>query len=662
MTVNTTKNPYKYLGPLNPKKDKLVLIPRTRDLQRVVDGIQEGKFWAVFGSHQTGKTTFLRQIQHRFKNAYHLYMNFEVPPTNTEFFYRWLIDEFKQQIPLKQDQPLEKNWLEYGPEFGFKKFLEEFKPEYSRRKIILLFDEIEKIPDVNGFLHIWRNIYHQKEQTPQLKKYIVILTGAANLLELTAGKNSPFNIAEYLYIKDFSQQESEQMIAKPFEKLKILFEQKARQHLIDQTSGHPLLLQQACYQLVDNVGKKKRGIVMGDVQTAVNNLLKKSAVIDTLRNDINKNKELKSLIIDILKGREKKYFPFKEFSVRGSGPIVEDEHKFCKIRNSVYQKYLMGLLGIDDYESRYEKVEEVGEGGMGVVYRARDALLDRTVAIKKLLGPFIQADDLEKIIVEARTTGKLKHRNIVRVYDVRRLKDAFVIIMEFIDGSNYENILINFNPLPIREILYVAKSVFSALDYSHRYGIIHRDIKPQNIMKDRDNEIKVLDFGIAFLEKGVKKENPGYLIGSPSYMAPEQIQEEHIDQQTDIYSADATLYHLTTGKKPFEGQWEEVLWKHLYENPPAIRDLRKDIPLELGLFIERCMKKKKEERYRSAKEALKSLEQIEESIVAKNTDEDKNDNLAQITQVLPDDYTQKRKVFSTDNQATRKTKPKKGER
>jgi serine/threonine protein kinase len=162
--------------------------------------------------------------------------------------------------------------------------------------------------------------------------------------------------------------------------------------------------------------------------------------------------------------------------------------------------------------------------------------------------------------------------------------------------------------------LKVGKSLFAALDFFHGRRIIHRDLKPQNIMRDRENEIKILDFGIAALhmDKGYKKESADFTIASPFYMSPEQIRGERMDHRSDIYSAGITLFQLTTGQVPFAGNNpHETMLKHLKEPVPSIRALRPDAPYELAEIIEKCMQKRKEDRYQSAKQVLDNLELIE---------------------------------------------------
>lgn len=625
------RNPYKYKGPLELAKDKLVLIPRTNELNKVIEGIKEGQYWAILGIRQIGKTTFLRQIENKFRNAYNVYINFQVSPKKEQNFYRWLMTQFMDQIPSEQEQVIKKEWKSYAPPFRFIQFLENFKPENSRRKVILLFDEIEGIPFLTNFLDVWRKIFQDRYHRKVLKRYSVIVAGAKNLVESTTeGSNAPFDIAETLYMKDFSVDESERLIDRPFQQLNIKIEKSAKKQLMAQISGHPQLLQYTCYNLVNTALSDRREIVEKDIGETINVLLKQNVTIDSLKEDLKGDKALENLIRDIFKGKKKKYHPYKEYSIKGAGCIVEDENSCCAFRNKVFERFLLDYLElptksesstthkknnyIEKYLSeRFNIIEEIGRGGMGIVYKATDVALDRTVAIKRISSNLTKdKKNIYPFSEEARANAKLSHQNIVRVYDVAQIKNDHLIVMEFIEGLNYKEIVTKHGPLGLSEIFFVAKHLFAALDFSHSKGIIHRDIKPQNIMKDRDSEIKVLDFGIAVIIGSGKNGKSGDIVGTPQYLSPEQIGKIKVDHRTDIYSAGATLFYVATGEVPFDGKNStEILDKHLNERVPAIRDMRPEIPPELAEVIEKCLQKNRKDRYQSAKEALFEIEALE---------------------------------------------------
>jgi predicted ATPase len=626
------KNPYQYNGPLEPGKDKLVLIPRSDVLERVIKGINKGDYWAIFGPREIGKTTFLRQLAHQLnKSAYTINFNLQVSPKSAETFYQSIIDRLIDKIPSKKGEIKRKY---HDLPHGLLDFLEAFTPRVNK-KILLLFDEIEGAPSVKDFLKIWRSVYNDRYHKEGFRKYSIVLTGSSELLSLATGKTSPFNISEQLYMQDFSDEESERLIRIPFGKLKIKIDPKAKTKLISQIKGHPQMLQQACYELVELVLKGKKVISQENVDAAINILFKRNTAIDLLKYELKKDNKIKKLIKDILKGANKTYHLYKEYSIAGAGCIIEGARSNCAIRNKIYEKFLADYLEIPleekilppeeeiefiekDSPARFNIMEKIGKGGVGVVYRAKDNVLDRMVAIKELNSELAEKrDDFNKLIEEARTTARLIHKNIVRVYDIKKIKNNHIIIMEFVEGEDYSQIVHKQGPLPVQEIIKVARELFEALHYSHSQGIIHKDIKPKNIMKDQSGEIKIVDFGVAAIGAGTEKHSQ-YIIGSPHYISPEQITRSEPDQRSDIYSAGATLYHLAVGEVAFTGKnVDEIFRKHILEPVASIKELRPEIPIQLAQIIEKCMQKEKEARYQNAKEVLEQIKKIEETIKKK---------------------------------------------
>jgi tetratricopeptide (TPR) repeat protein len=287
----------------------------------------------------------------------------------------------------------------------------------------------------------------------------------------------------------------------------------------------------------------------------------------------------------------------------------KDIHQKLQEVEKLMKKYKEMEMVSENSGQRYKMLKKVGEGGMGVVFKAEDTVLQRIVALKILNASLIKDKvSLERFYTEARSTASLSHSNIVTVYDVGQINGDHFISMEFIEGENFMSLIRRKKEFSIPQILFIAIKILKALDYSHRKGITHRDIKPHNIMITRQKEIKIMDFGLAVIRGDYKKGETGIITGTPYYMSPEQIQGIKIDHRTDIYSTGATLFHLITGKVPFKG--ENIFYQHLFDPIPSVKEIRSDVPDKLIGIIEKCMEKKREDRYQSAQEILNQIKQI----------------------------------------------------
>jgi serine/threonine protein kinase len=259
---------------------------------------------------------------------------------------------------------------------------------------------------------------------------------------------------------------------------------------------------------------------------------------------------------------------------------------------------------------RFQVLEELGRGAMGVVYRAHDSALGRTVAIKTiaLTGSTKERDTHEKrFLQEARAAGSLSHPAIITIYDVGREGDTAFIAMELLDGRDLRDLIRDVSLVPSKSVA-IAAQVAEALAYAHERGIVHRDVKPGNIMVLADGRVKIMDFGIARLHEPTVKTQTGVLLGSPQYMAPEQIVGQPFDHRADIFSLGLVLYEMLTGTKPFQGEdIPELTFKvaNLAAAPPS--HIAPDLPPVIDYIIARALKKKPDERYSSATELARDL-------------------------------------------------------
>jgi len=255
-------------------------------------------------------------------------------------------------------------------------------------------------------------------------------------------------------------------------------------------------------------------------------------------------------------------------------------------------------------KDRYRVDEKLGEGGMGVVYRAHDTLLDRPVAIKTLSPHLLGEEGLKRLLREAQSAAKLTHPNIVAVYDVIEDRDARVIVMEYVAGRTLREVI----PLPWREAVEVVTQVCRALDYAHTQGVVHRDIKPENVVITPDGTAKVMDFGLARSEGRSRLTQTGMIVGTVAYMAPEQAVSGQADARSDLYSLGCVLYQMVTGKTPFEADDPiSVISMHVNVPPVAPRFHNPEIPTTLESIVLRLLAKDPTERYASADELARIL-------------------------------------------------------
>ncbi|HEU5239392.1 MAG TPA: protein kinase [Pyrinomonadaceae bacterium] len=274
---------------------------------------------------------------------------------------------------------------------------------------------------------------------------------------------------------------------------------------------------------------------------------------------------------------------------------------------------------------RYEIRSKIGEGGMGEVYLAQDTKLARRVALKILPQEFVDDKDrMRRFVTEARSVSALNHPNIITIYEIGETKGTHYIATEYIEGETLQTRLKR-ESLSLKSTLEIALQVASALDAAHRAGVVHRDIKPDNVMVRQDGIVKVLDFGIAKLtatessdvdSEGVTrlqmKTRVGMIMGTAAYMSPEQARGLETDARTDIWSFGCVLYEMLTREKPFQGEtMTDVLANIVYREPASIVARRKEAPAELERIIAKTVSKNKDERYQSAKELFDDLKQLE---------------------------------------------------
>lgn len=267
------------------------------------------------------------------------------------------------------------------------------------------------------------------------------------------------------------------------------------------------------------------------------------------------------------------------------------------------------------FAGRYQIVEELGKGGMGKVYRAIDKKLNEEVALK-LIRPEIGFDrrTLERFSNELKIARKIVHKNVSRMYHLSEENGTHYITMEYVRGEDLRGMIKMSRRLEIGTAIAIAKQVCEGLAEAHRLGVVHRDLKPGNIMIDKEGDVRIMDFGIARALESKGITDAGAMIGTPEYMSPEQVEGKEVDQRSDIYSLGVILFEMVTGRVPFAGDTPfSVGIKHKSETPPNPRELNALIPENLNSLILKCLEKAREKRFQSAEDLLSELTKTEKA-------------------------------------------------
>lgn len=307
--------------------------------------------------------------------------------------------------------------------------------------------------------------------------------------------------------------------------------------------------------------------------------------------------------------------PDSRFCHKCATPLVKETEispSFTKTLQTPFEELTRGTL----FAGRYEVIEILGRGGMGKVYRVFDQKIKEIVALK-VIKPEIGFNEkaIDRLKNELKFARKISHRNVCRMYDLGTEGMAHFITMEFVEGENLKAFITRAGRLTMGKALSIARQVCEGLAEAHRIGVVHRDLKPQNIMIDREGNSRIMDFGLSrFLEaEGITES--GVMLGTPEYISPEQIDMKEVDKRSDIYSLGIILYEMLTGKMPFMGETPlGIAMKHKSEKPKDVREINPQLSAELSRIVMKCLEKDREKRYQSVEELLSDLSRIEQDL------------------------------------------------
>jgi len=263
------------------------------------------------------------------------------------------------------------------------------------------------------------------------------------------------------------------------------------------------------------------------------------------------------------------------------------------------------------FAERYDFIEELGTGGIGNVYKVFDKKIKDEVALKILKPEIADEKTIERFSSELKLARKIRHENVCQMYDINEEEGTHYITMEYVAGEDLKSFIRRSGLLTVGKAISIAMQVCEGLSEAHKLGVVHRDLKPQNIMIDKEGSARIMDFGIARYVKGKGITDVGMMIGTPEYMSPEQVEAKEVDQRSDIYSLGVILYEMVTGRVPFEGDTPFAIGvKHKSEIPKNPKEINAQIPDDLSRVIVNCLEKDKEKRHQDTNELLSELSKI----------------------------------------------------
>ncbi len=636
--MSDPSNPYLSRGPVRSQE---MFFGRNHELREIANFLKGNQSVSIVGPRKIGKTSLLFHLMRpRVSEELGIaggtlvcYLDCEVlgNESATEVFQQFAA-ELRAEVEsrgLPEEPALESACLSPS-RLAFESAIRAL----NRRglQVVLILDEFERLSanpqlDVN-FFNALRSIAGRFQ--------LVFLTASASpLIELTySGRSqdilsSPFfNIFAPIFLGLLPESDARDLIFKPSERAGKPFPLEVQNFLYEYSGGNPLILQIACFHAFtlsvyrDEIERRTTQEMQAHFEYSWRNL----------------SEEQKRILLEIPKAAER-----LPATTSGNAILRELESK-CLI-NQVQGKFVYTSKAWADFLAQqsspiaaaspgksligctlgqYEVLEPIGKGGMAEIYKARHIRLDRPVAIKILPARLAEEGDFrERFEREARAIALLKHPNIVQVYDFGDCDGMYYMAMEYIPGRDLAYRMNQARKLPLAQVWWVASDLAAALDYAHGRGIVHRDVKPSNVLLEpiakvdrpssksgaRLQRAILTDFGIAKILEGGDRSTRGGMFGTVEYMSPEQIRaEEEIDGRADIYAMGVMLFEMLTGRLPFPTENPSAMViAHLDTPPPDPREFSPELPEKVALAILRAMAKPRNERFSTAKEFIRAM-------------------------------------------------------
>lgn len=311
------------------------------------------------------------------------------------------------------------------------------------------------------------------------------------------------------------------------------------------------------------------------------------------------------------KKSKKKSKTRKSSGTPGAAEAIAEQTPTEAVDSQITEVEILPVLEVPEALKHFEILSEIGRGGMGTVYLARDVSLDREVALK-VLSPSLTQDEVmvERFVREARAQARMAHPNITHIYFIGEEHDCHFFAMELVHGKTLAEVLDKEGPPPWEKVLEYAVQAARGLVAAHKEGIVHHDVKPSNLMLTEDGTIKIADFGLARrIERDSRITGTGVITGTPAYMSPEQGRCLNTDHRSDIYSLGATIFHLIAGRPPFEADSSvATIVEHVTKRTPRLSDVAHGVPRRVSNLVARCLEKEPEHRFQSYEELIAALE------------------------------------------------------